>query len=107
MMKRGMGVAQVQALPRELENRVPHALLNIDRQRAMTFAQRQPWLASREAEIRRSRTPRNGRPCAVAAQRVRPVGDRFGVLQPVIGNLDLRQAEFLALVNDNRASERA
>src|SRR5207253_7567643 len=53
VMERRMGVAQLQALARELEDRMPHALLEIDRQSEVGFAQRQPRLAGRKAHVAR------------------------------------------------------
>src|SRR3546814_5162302 len=73
----------------------------------MVRAQRQPGIGVGETSVRRLRRPGQRRACAVARQGQRPVLARLGVLDQLEGNLDLPQPQFLAIIEDDVAAQRA
>ena len=81
-------------------------ILEVDGQRAVGFAQWQPRFAGREPQVLLRRIPRHRRSRPVAAQRLRPVGDCFGVLQPLERDVHLGQPELLPLIDDDRSAQR-
>ena len=48
--------------------------------------------------------PRHRRAHAIAAERKRPIGDRFGILEQVERYVVLQQAQFLALIQEHVAA---
>ena len=80
-------------------------LLTIHRQREVARIDGQPGLAGGEAGLGRVGPPRHRRAGPVAAQRLRPVGDRLGVLEPFERHLRLGQAQFFAVVDEDVAAQ--
>ena len=80
-------------------------LLCIDGQFCVAAAEWQPGLASGEAGLRCRGAPRHRRARPVASECQRPVGDGLRVAQLLEAYLRLRQSQFLALVEENVASQ--
>jgi len=99
------GIAQRQHLTGPVQQGCLIGLLPVDRARAMRFADRQPGLCSGKAHIGGVGNPGHRRAGAVARQGQRPVGDGFGVFEILKGDVDLRQAQFLAIIEEDIAAQ--
>ena len=71
----------------------------------MGLPYRQPGLGVGETEPGGRAGPGHGRAGAVARQGQRPVGDRLGILQILERDIDLRQAQFLAIIKEDIAAQ--
>ena len=89
----------------EPEGRRRILLLQVHRAHPVRGIERQPGGAVRKSCVRRRCLPRHRRAAAVAALAQRPVGLAERVLQVLERDLALRQAEFLALVEEDRAAQ--
>ncbi len=81
-------------------------LLNRHRPRQVFGRHRQPGPAFAEAAIRLVRVPDHRRAAPVAALEVRPELDAIGILQILESQLGLRQGQFFALIDADRAAQR-
>ena len=71
----------------------------------MVAAEGQPRRHAAETEIGCVAHPRHRRTRTVARQRHRPIGDRLGIEQVLERDVDLRQPELLALIQEDVAAE--
>jgi hypothetical protein len=85
----------------EIEQRSRILQLNINSKIRMIPPEWQPRHTRRKTVLRGLSLPRHRRSRAVPAQGQRPVGDGFRVLQLIKWNINLWQAKFFALPNDN------
>src|SRR3546814_10066921 len=99
--------AQADETAGEIEQGSGVVVLPINREIAVRGAERQPGIDARKTSMALARRPRQRRPRTVARQSERPVFERLGVLHHFERDFDLIEPEFLAIVEDDIAAQRA
>lgn len=101
--KAGWFPAPVQETAREIERGVILFFLTVHRLGQMGRVNRQPGRTGRKAAI--IIPPGQRRPAAVTTLVHGPEPETIGVLQPREGDIGLRQAQFLTLIQKRRPAE--